>query len=110
MLPARSATARMLTARIRWRSFQPPVQRILSLGSSLLSKAVSYAVERLDCLEIGIGLPELAPKPLDVAVDRSVVDIDVVLVGDVHQLVARLDHPRPLRERLEDQEFGDGQN
>src|SRR4051794_7422600 len=99
MLPARSATARTLIARIRWRRDQRPVQRVLSLRSSLLSKAVPHAVQSLDRLEFGIGLAELAPQPLDVAVDRSVVDIDVVLVGDVHQLVARLDYPRPLRER-----------
>ena len=49
---------------------------------------------------------ELAADALDVAVDRAVVDIDVVLVGDVEQLVAALDHAGPLGERLEDQEFG----
>ena len=43
------------------------------------------------------------------AVDRAVVDIDVVVVGHVEQLVARLDDARPLGKRLEDQEFGDGQ-
>ena len=47
--------------------------------------------------------------PLDVAVDGAVVDIDVVLIGDVHQLVARFDHAGPLRQRLEDHELGDGQ-
>src|SRR4051795_4106370 len=98
------ATAKMLTARMRWRSIQRPDHLRSRSFSSLLGKAVAHAVERLDRLELGIGRPELAPEALDVAVDGAVVDIDVVLIGDVHQLVARFDHSRPLRERLEDHE------
>src|SRR5688500_2624338 len=109
MLPARMARANMLTARMRCRSIQRPDQRSARSLSSLLSKAVAYPVERLDRLELGIEGAELATKPLDVAVDGPVVDIDVVLIGDVHQLVARFHHARPLRERLEDHELGDGQ-
>src|SRR3712207_3285337 len=106
MLPARMATAKMLTARMRWRSIQRPDHLSSRSRSSLLGKTIAYAVEGLDRLELGIGGPELAPQALDVAVDGAVVDIDVVLVGDVHQLVARLDHAGTLGERLEDHELG----
>src|SRR5688572_12392749 len=106
MLPARMARAKMLTARMRWRSIQPPDQRSARSLSSFLSKAISYAVERLDRLEFGVDRAEFAPQALDVAVDGPVVDIDVVLIGDVHQLVARFDHAGPLGERLEDHELG----
>src|SRR3954471_21602970 len=105
MLPARMASARMLIARMRWRSIHRPDQRTARSCSSFLSKAVSDPVERLDRLEPRIGGAELAPQALDVAVDRAVVDIDVFLIGDVHQLVPRFDHAGPLRQRLEDHEL-----
>src|SRR3954462_6661028 len=110
MLPARIATAKMLTASIRWRSdirrVQPrrPVARL-----SLLAKTVSDPIQGLDRAKLAVHGAELAAHALDVAVDGAIVDIDVVLIGDVHQLVAGLDHPRPLGERLQDQEFRDGQ-
>src|SRR5687767_10371217 len=104
----------MLTARMRWASVHRPDQlsarsspsSLASWGTSLIFKAVADAVERLDRVESGVHGAELAANALDVAVDRPVVDIDVVLVGDVEQLVAALDHPGPLRERLEDHELG----
>src|SRR3954464_11900269 len=107
MLPARMARAKMLIARMRWRSIHRPDQRSARSGSSLFSKAVSDPVKRLDPLEGEIGGAELASQPLDVAVDRAVVDIDVFLIGDVHQLVPRLHHAGPLGQRFEDHELGD---
>src|SRR5829696_4622103 len=103
------ARAKMLTARMRWRSIQRPDHLSSRSFSSFLGKAVAYAVERLDRLEGGVHRSELTPQPLDVAVDGPVVDIDVVLISHVHQLVARLYHARPLGERLEDHELGHGQ-
>src|SRR4028118_1281105 len=103
MLPARIRMAKTLTARIRWRIATRRVQLTERSWSSVFAKAVSDAVERLDPLELGIHHPELAPHPLDVAVDRAIVHVDVVLIGDIHQLVAVLDHARPGRERFQDQ-------
>src|SRR5688572_29720559 len=117
MLSASSARVRMFTARIRWARVQRPDQ--LSLRSSLSSldwkawlifKSVAESIEGFDGIEPGIDRAELAADALDVAVDRPVVDVDVVLVGDVEQLVAAFHHSRALRERFEDQEFGDGQS
>src|SRR4051794_28284147 len=109
MLPARIATAKMLTARIRWRSESRRDQPSARSRCSFLAKAVSDAIEGLDRVELAVDGAELAAHALDVAVDGPVVDIDVVLIGDVHQLVAGFDHARALGERLEDQEFGDGE-
>src|ERR1051325_11757099 len=104
MLPARIATAKALTARIRWRSEMRRIQPKPGSRASLLAKTISYAVERLDRSEFIVDHAELAAHPLDVAVDGAVVDIDVVLIGDGHQLVPRFDHAPPLGERLQDQE------
>src|ERR1044071_9875872 len=110
MLPASMARAKMLSARIRWSSIQRPDQRSARSASSFLSKAIAYAVQGLDRLECRVEGAEFAPQPFDVAVDGAVVDIDVVLIGDVHQLVARLVHSGALGERFQDHELGDGQS
>ncbi len=81
----------------------PPVR------SSYLFEAVADAVQRLDHVEVVVDLLELLAQPLDVAVDGAVVDVDLIVVGRVHQRVARLDHAGPLGERLQDQELGDRQ-
>src|SRR5690348_4106701 len=64
------------------------------LASSRLASAVavtvSDAIERLDLCELGIDDLELLAQPLDVAVDGTVVDVDVLAVGGVHQLVTAL--------------------
>ena len=56
----------------------------------LLLEAVADAVERLDHLEIVVDGLELLAQPLDVAVDGPVVDIDLIVIGRIHQRVARL--------------------
>src|SRR3546814_3301598 len=83
--------AKMLTARMRCVSDSRPDQRSARSRSSFLGKTVAHAVKRLDRAEIFVDGPEFAPKALDVAVDGTIVDIDVVLIGYVHQLVARFD-------------------
>src|ERR1700751_2259773 len=40
------------------------------------------------------------------AVDRPVIDINMLAIGGIHQLVAVFDVPRPVCERFEDQKFG----
>ena len=52
---------------------------------------------------------EFATDALDVTVDRAVVDETVIAISRIEQLIAGLHHPRTLGQRLEDQEFGDGQ-
>src|SRR5579862_9769561 len=68
--------------------------------------AVTDAIERFDRVELRVNLAELAPHALDVAVDRTVVDVDLIVVGGVHQVVAAFDEARPLRQRLQQQELG----
>src|SRR5471030_1392596 len=69
--------------------------------------SVSNAIKRFDLLEFAVDLAELAAHALDVTVDGAVVDVDGLAVGGVHQLVAVLDVPGPLGERLQQQELGD---
>src|SRR5690606_3607848 len=77
--------------------------------SALVSKAVSCAIKGRDRIEVGVDLAESAAEALDVAVDRAVVDIDIVLIGRVHQLIAAAYDTRAARQRLENEKFGDGQ-
>src|SRR5580704_12494299 len=61
--------------------------RRAALESSFL-EAVADAVKRFDHLEIVVHHLELLAQPLDVAVDGAVVDIDLVVIGRIHQRVA----------------------
>src|SRR5271163_4881169 len=79
------------------------------LRRSGFPEAISDAIKRLDHFEFRLDDLELLAQPLDVAVDRAIVDIDLVVVGRVHQGVAALDDAGPRRERLQDEEFGDSQ-
>src|SRR4051794_28409255 len=97
------------TARIRCARLQRPDQLNARSASSLFVETVSDAIEGLDSIEGRVTGAEFAANALYVAVDGAVVDINVILIGNVEELVARLHHSRTLRESLEDQEFGDGQ-
>src|SRR3984893_13284428 len=76
---------------------------------SAVAVSITDAIEGFDLAELGIDRLELLAQPLDVAVDRAVIDIDVLAIGRVHQLVAVLDVARTLRQGFEDQELGHGQ-
>src|SRR5882757_2513139 len=71
-----------------------------------LAVSVSDAIEGFDRVELGIHVSELLAHALDVAVDGAVVDIDLIVVGRVHQVVAALHEAGPLRQRLQEQELG----
>src|SRR5437868_5805839 len=94
---------------MRWLSDHRPDQLSARSDSSLFVETVSDAIKCLDCIEVRIRCAELPADAFDVAVDRAIVDVDVVLVSDVEQLIACLDDARALGERFQDQEFGDGQ-
>src|SRR5262249_20662395 len=70
-------------------------------------KTITDAIKRLNHLKIVVNHLEFLAQPLDVAVDRAVVDINLVIICGVHQRVAALDHARTSRERLQDEKFGD---
>src|SRR5277367_2664637 len=79
------------------------------LRRSGFPEAISDAIEGFDHFEFRLDDLELLAQPLDVAVDRAIIDIDLIVVGGIHQCVAALDDTGPGRERLQDQEFGDRQ-
>src|SRR5690349_6549009 len=92
-----SASVNTFTARMRWASVQRPDQVRTRSASLFLSESVSDAIEGLDRVELRVDRAEFSADALNVAVDGPVIDIDVVLVSDVEQLVARFHDPRSLR-------------
>src|SRR5579864_4653225 len=78
-------------------------------AGSAIAVSISDAIEGFDLRELSIDCLELFAQTLDVAVDRAVVHVDVLAVRGVHQLVAVFDVAGALCQRLENQEFGDGQ-
>ena len=87
----------------------PPLPEPAPVALSAIGEAVARAVKRFDAIEGGIDQPELAPHPLDMAIDGAIIDEDIVGIGGVHQLVAAFDHAGANRQRFKDQEFGDRQ-
>src|SRR5262249_42374513 len=75
-------------------------------ADSAVPISIPDAIEGFYLGKIRIDAFELLAEPLDVAVDRSVVDLNVLPIGRVHQLVAVFDVPRTVSERFEDQELG----
>src|SRR6266571_658174 len=69
--------------------------------ASAFAVSVTDAIEGFDLPEFRIDGLELLAQPLDVAIDRAVIDIDVLAIGGIHQLVAVFDVPRTLRQRFE---------
>src|SRR5262245_29577063 len=68
-----------------------------------LLETVTDAVQRLDHVEGVVDGLELLAQALDVAVDGPVVDVDLVVVGRIHQGVAAFDHAGAARQRLQDE-------
>src|SRR6516165_10368407 len=73
---------------------------------SRVAISVSDAIKRFDLLELAVDLAELAAYPLDVTVDRAVVDVDRFAVRGIHQLVAVLHVAGSFGERLQEKELG----
>src|SRR3982751_6896909 len=106
VLSATSSTVNRFSARIRCLRLKRPDHFSRRSASSLLVETISDPIERIDRIECRVDGAELAPDALDVAVDGAVVDINIVVIGDVEQLVAGFYDAGPLRQRLKDQELG----
>src|SRR3954447_24601788 len=90
----------------------PPV-RVEASGGGLVASAVAVsiadAIQSFDLRELAVHGLKFLTQTFDVAVDRAVVDVDVLAVGRVHQLIAVFDMAGAVRQRLEDQKLGYGQ-
>src|SRR5690348_1442718 len=75
-------------------------------GALHFLEAIADTVERLDHIEIVVALLEFLAQAFDVAVDRAVVHVDLIVIGGIHQRIAAFHHARAGRERLQDEELG----
>ncbi len=80
-----------------------------SRAASRFAESVADSIKRLDHLEVVVDDLELLAQPLDVAVDGAVVDIDLLIISRIHQRITAFHHARPLCQRMQDEELGDGQ-
>src|SRR5258708_2460459 len=69
------------------------------LAASHLLEPITYTIERFDHVEVVVRCFEFLPQAFDMTVDRAVIDIDLIVVGGVHEGIAALDHPGPGRSR-----------
>src|SRR6202163_1389760 len=72
-------------------------------------EAIAHSVQGLYHFEIVVHDLEFLAQPLDVAVDGAIVDIDLVVIGRVHQGVAAFHDAGARGQRLQDQKFRDRQ-
>src|SRR5437870_2666001 len=73
---------------------------------SAVAVSIADAIEGFDLRELRIDVLEFLAQALDVAVDRPIIDINVLAIGGIHQLVAVFDMARALREGFQYQELG----
>src|SRR5215831_567922 len=76
-------------------------------GNLLLLEPVTYPIERFDHVERIFSPLELLAQALDVAIDCTVIDVYLIVIGGIHQGVAAFNYTRPGGERLKDDEFRD---
>ena len=89
---------------------EPHLDRHRAPRDLRLPEAVADAVERLDHVEVLVGLLELLAQPLDVAVDGAIVDVNLVVVGRIHQRIGGLHHAGSRGQSLQDEELGHRQH
>jgi hypothetical protein len=75
-------------------------------AASTLLEPIANTIKGLDHVKFRVGGHELLAQPFDVAVDGPIIDIDLVIVGRIHQGIAAFDDARTAGERLQNQEFG----
>ena len=71
--------------------------------------AIANAIQRFNCREIIVHGPHFLAQALDVAVDGAVIDIDLLVIGHIHQLIAAFHEHGTLGKGLQQHEFGHGQ-
>src|SRR5579862_925732 len=69
-------------------AFAMPPSRVTLCASSAFPISVTDTIERLDGIELVTDCLEFLAQSLDMAVDRAVVHVDLVVVSRVHQVVA----------------------
>src|SRR5580704_13777519 len=80
-----------------------------SFYKPLFLKPVTCAVQRINHVERVVHLLEFLADALDVTVDGTIIDINLIIVSGIHQGVAAFDHTGTHGERLHDEEFGDSE-
>jgi hypothetical protein len=71
------------------RSDQPEPQ---GSGELDFSKAVPDTIECIDHVEAAVHYPKFLAHSLDVAINGSIFDMDIIAIGGIHQCVAAFYH------------------
>jgi hypothetical protein len=72
---------------------------------ALLLESIPHTIQGLDNIEVVIHDLKFLAKALDVAVDRPVIDIDLIVIGRIHERVAAFNNTWPLRQRLQNEKL-----
>src|SRR5258708_19460665 len=78
-----------------------------SATTSLFLEPVAHPIERFDHVKRIYGLLEFLSQSLDMTVDCTIIYINLIIVGGIHQGVAAFDHAGTRGERLQNHELWD---
>lgn len=70
---------------------------------------VPYAVQSLNLVETTVNCTKFLPDALDMTVNRTIIDIDVIAISRINKLISRFDQARPYRQRPNQKELCHGQ-
>ena len=74
----------------------------------LLFKAIANTVQGFNDIKIILDYFEFFAEPFAVAVDGAVINVDLVIIGCIHQGIAAFHHAWAQGQGLQDEKFGDG--
>jgi len=93
---------RVSPMRCRRPYFQPPMQKAcprcvmaqsrVLFQKSLFLKPVPHPIKRIDHVEGVVGLLDFLAQALDVTVNCAIIDINLIIISDIHQGIAALDY------------------
>src|SRR5690349_5338094 len=107
-MPSTSTSgAIILTARMR--SVRLPGRKRNFFLFRTFAVLISDPVERFDLGEVGSDGAEFFSDPLDVGIDGSVIDIDILTISHINQLIPVFNVTGSYCQRLKQQVFGDRQ-
>jgi hypothetical protein len=70
------------------------------VGELDFSKAVPNTIECVDHVEAAVHYPKLFAHSLDVAINGSFVDMNIIAIGGIHQCVAAFYHSWAARQQV----------
>jgi hypothetical protein len=78
-------------------------------AANLFLQAIAQPINRLDHIKGFVRLLEFSAQALDMTINSTIIDINIILISGIHQTVAVLEYSLTRNQGLQNQKFGDGE-